>query len=1469
MVQFPGAADRGRLEAQFKWVRKSEEAMRIIGSCAKQAHSVRLCVDTTMAEAVLPIQESSNCPVCLDLLKDPVTIPCGHSFCLGCIKDCWDQDDQTGVYRCPQCRHTFTPRPVLNKDTMLAELAEGLRKTRLQAAPPAGSPAGSGDVECDVCTGTKLKAVKSCLVCLASYCEAHIQTHYESPALQKHKLVEASMNLQEKICSLHDKLLEVFCRTDQQCICLLCVMNEHSGHKTVSAAAERSEKQGAIRNLYNRQVGMSCDTVVCYLQKQLVRNQRKFQQRIQQTEKRLQDLKQSMENLKGSAQAAVEDSEKIFTELIQSIERRRSEVKELIRAQERTELSQAEELLKKLEQEIADLRRRDAELEQLSDTEDPIHFLQSFQSLSAPPPSADLLRITISPQFSMEELKKAVTAVMERVKPEVVKFSGGIVVLSMTPATWRKPQETLQPSEPKTKDDFLKHSCQLTLDPNTANSQLALSERNSKVTVMRHSQAHPDHPERFERVQQVLCTESLTGRCYWEVELNKINSNSKSFAVSYKPISRKGKGNESKFGTMAEAVLQTQESLNCPICLDLLKDPVTIPCGHSFCLGCIKDCWDRDDQTGVYSCPQCRHTFTPRPVLNQNTMLAELAEGLRKTRLQAAPPAGSPAGSGDVECDVCTGTKHRAVKSCLVCLASYCEAHIQTHYESPAFKKHKLDDASMNLQEKICSLHDKLLEVFCRTDQQCICLLCVMDKHSGHKTVSAEAERSEKQKQLVENQRTYQQRIQQTENKLQELKQIMETIRTSSNRAPKREVKLWSWRNHVQHAQMEHWLLGAHTGALDCLIVLCGTLDGAVTQGGLGVLSRAQGGAVDIDSSRCSTKPQSSAQAAVEDSEKIFTELIQSIERRRSEVKELIRAQEKTELSQAEEFLKKLEKEIADLRRRNAEMEQLSHTEDHIHFLQSFQSLSAPPPSAGLPRITISPQFSMEELKKAVTGIKEQVELNVVSTVIEGLIPKTREDLLKYSSRITLDPNTAYKDLALSERNRKVTLMRHTQTHPDHPERFDAVWQVLCRESLTGRCYWEVEFSRNYVNIAVSYKDISRKGYNESRFGSNDQSWNLIRSGSSFSFRHNNEQTELPVKSSSSRIGVYVDHSAGILSFYSVSDTMTLLHRVHTTFTQPLYPGFGVYNDGVYPHGAALLQGSLDPAVCTGVWKNTEDTMAESGSTSGDVECDVCTGTKHKAVKSCLACLLSFCEAHIQPHYESPAYKKHKLVEASMNLQEKICSLHDKLLEIFCRTDQQFICYSCVMDEHSGHKTVSAAAERSEKQKQLVENQRTFQQRIQQTENKLQELKQAMENLKSSAQAAVEDSEKIYTELIQSIERRRSVVKELIRDQEKTELSQAEELMKKLEQEIADLRRRDAELEQLSHTEDPIHFLHSFQSLSAPPPSADLPRITISPQFSMEELKKAVTGIKQQVELNVVSTVIEGLIPKTREDLLK
>ncbi|MGH0161869.1 UNVERIFIED_CONTAM: hypothetical protein FKN15_041618 [Acipenser sinensis] len=196
---------------------------------------------------------------------------------------------------------------------------------------------------------------------------------------------------------------------------------------------------------------------------------------------------------------------------------------------------------------------------------------------------------------------------------------------------------------------------------------------------------------------------------------------------------------------MAEAnILVAEQQLLCAVCLEILKDPVAIPCGHSYCMGCIMNCWGQTEHRLFYSCPQCRQTFTRRPVLCRNTILAEIAGEFKKRRLNP-PPAQSYAGPGDVLCDFCTERKFKAVKSCLTCLASYCETHVKSHYEGAAFKRHKLVKAIENLEQKLCVEHQKVFEVFCRTDQTCICWLCADKEHKSHDTVSAETERSVKQ----------------------------------------------------------------------------------------------------------------------------------------------------------------------------------------------------------------------------------------------------------------------------------------------------------------------------------------------------------------------------------------------------------------------------------------------------------------------------------------------------------------------------------------------------------------------------------------------------------------------------------------------------------------------------------------------------------------------------------------------------
>ncbi|XP_039907637.1 NLR family CARD domain-containing protein 3-like isoform X2 [Simochromis diagramma] len=171
--------------------------------------------------------------------------------------------------------------------------------------------------------------------------------------------------------------------------------------------------------------------------------------------------------------------------------------------------------------------------------------------------------------------------------------------------------------------------------------------------------------------------------------------------------------------------------------------------------------------------------------------------------------------------------------------------------------------------------------------------------------------------------------------------------------------------------------------------------------------------------------------------------------------------------------------------------------------------------------------------------------------------------LRKYSCQLTINTNTVHKNLKLSDNNRKVTYVKEEQPYPDHPDRFDE-WcpQVLCREGLTGRCYWEVE-KNGQVHISVSYERIPRKGHRDERndfeFGFNNQSWCLSFSKRGCSAWHNNRETFICSSYCwSGRVAVYLDCPAGILSFYRVSsDTLIHLHTFNTTFTEPLYPGFG------------------------------------------------------------------------------------------------------------------------------------------------------------------------------------------------------------------------------------------------------------------------------------------------------------------------
>ncbi|XP_016422852.1 tripartite motif-containing protein 16-like [Sinocyclocheilus rhinocerous] len=526
---------------------------------------------------------------------------------------------------------------------------------------------------------------------------------------------------------------------------------------------------------------------------------------------------------------------------------------------------------------------------------------------------------------------------------------------------------------------------------------------------------------------------------------------------------------------MAEsAASRFVDQFSCPVCLDGLKEPVTIPCGHSYCMSCITDCWGQKEQGQPYRCPQCRESFSQRPLLKKNTLIAEMMETLQQTALQTAA----------VDCDVCTTEKSRAVKSCLQCLASFCQTHLQPHYQSPAFMKHKLVKASRNIQENICLSHGKLLEIYCQDNCQCICCLCT-DNHKGHSVVSVDSEWTRKKEELKETKVLCQKLIQERERGQRELSEALKLL-------------------------------------------------------------------------------TSSALETMEDFEKVFIELICSLEKKRSEIKDQIRAQEKTEIDRAEELHRHLDQELTELRKRQTKIEKLLITDDQIHCLKSCQSACDLPTFENVPMTQHTLFFkdiSISMFKEVLEDVFQQQTARISREVSNVYVtnppePKTQNDFLQYFFDLHLDLNTAHNNLKLSEDNRKILSSDKAQQYPDQPERFNERPYILSRDGLYGRFYWEVECSGDEWAVGVCYSGIRRKGSTvDCALGFNKMSWRLGYYLQNFSFIHAQEKVPIPV---ASRVGVYLDHRAGTLSFYRVSDTMTLLHRVQTTFTEPLYPAFKV-----------------------------------------------------------------------------------------------------------------------------------------------------------------------------------------------------------------------------------------------------------------------------------------------------------------------
>ncbi|KAK9540790.1 hypothetical protein VZT92_003218 [Zoarces viviparus] len=443
------------------------------------------------AVSCLLSEDQFLCSICLDVFTDPVSTPCGHNFCKHCITKHWSTNNKC---QCPLCNEAFTKRPDLRINTLFSAMVVQFRQSAQKIASSSEQQESKpGDVPCDVCTGTKLKALKSCLVCLVSYCETHLEPHLTASRLKRHQLIDPVKNLEDRMCRKHDKPLELFCKTDQMCVCTHCPALDHKMHRFVPLKEEYEGKKVELK-----------------------KTEAEIQQMIQKRRLKIQVFKNSVKRIKENAHMEVAESVRVFTSLKKSIDRGLNELIKTIEEKQKTTQKQAEAFIKELEREISELMKRSTEVVQVSLSEDHVHLLQSFPYLKAAPPTKDWTEVSVHPPSYEGTVVGALHQLEETLSKEMKKL--------FDEAELKRVQ---------------KFAVDVTLDPDTAHPELLLSADGKQVKHDDVEKNLPNNPERFSHYNFVLGKQSVSsGRFYFEVQVKgKAKWN---LGVVSKSVNRKG-----------------------------------------------------------------------------------------------------------------------------------------------------------------------------------------------------------------------------------------------------------------------------------------------------------------------------------------------------------------------------------------------------------------------------------------------------------------------------------------------------------------------------------------------------------------------------------------------------------------------------------------------------------------------------------------------------------------------------------------------------------------------------------------------------------------------------------------------------------------------------------------------------------------------------------------------------------------
>ncbi|KAM4691103.1 uncharacterized protein WCC33_015953 [Rhinophrynus dorsalis] len=1091
--------------------------------------------------ASVQLSEELTCSICQEIYTDPVTLTCGHNFCLDCINRTWDNQEETESYSqeyqekqsrssffrrlkkfvspvntaplgleeispslgafspvsaantlrsasklsmlnknwdnqkeqgysCPECRQRFRQRPKLKKNLRLNNIAKNFLSIQW-------SEKEETRIFCTFCTHYTVPAVTSCLHCEASLCDLHLILHSKSP---EHVLSEPASSL----CSIHKKLLKYYCYEDAACICETCYWAEnHRRHRVELLNEAFEKKKEKLRTAQNK----------------LASKREKTERKIQRLQERKREVLGKAAGVTVRVTAPIGDVRK----KLESLEMRlKSEIFRWVEQVSFPENGLVQQL--KIKDELS---RKIGHIDELCSITNPLMLLQE-QGSERP-------EVYGTEEGGGEDTDDTVLPPVNDLDESWIL---GIVHTGLADVMMSIKRRI-----------FAQEATDILLDINTAGNYVTVSGDIKTAFWSDINQCRPETPVRFQ-YSQVLSSQTFSsGQHYWDVETSGsgvwrvgvaypsigrnddqsiIGDNNKSWSLRmwdrcysvrhdgkvvnlyYQPSCQSiritldyeaGRLSFYELGDLVRhlhtftaifteplhaafwvcgawvrirmmASADLREELTCSICQEIYTDPITLTCGHSYCLDCITRTWDRQEERET-SCPECRQIFRIRPELKRNLRLHNIVEHFLPTHSEQEETGISPV---------------PAAKLCLLSQACVCGTHLRVHNKSP---EHVLNEPTTSWDNKKCSNHKMVLEYYCSEDDICICVYCCLaGEHRGH-----------------------------------ELQTVKDIVGKKKDELAIILKKMISERKKFENMILSlqgHWKVVQEKAAVVTKQVTDQIRD---IRDQLDVLEK-----------------------------RVLSEVSRQVEQISHSVSDQIQQMEKQK--------KKLSRKIS-------QIEELRNTTDPLSVLQGLKT--------GRAKFCDQDRLKDDE---NVTDLGDLDEVLISMTLYNNLvqivtfIKKKEEFKVQWASDILLDVNTAGDHVHMSGNLQQASW---SQINKNYTEKFKHFPQALSTRSFSsGRHYWAVETSKyGCCSIGVAYPSMERRG-GQSCIGYNSKSWCLCKGCLKLSVIHNKGEIKLHCSLSCYKLGVYLDYEAGRVSFYELCDPIRHLHTFTATFTEPLHAAF-------------------------------------------------------------------------------------------------------------------------------------------------------------------------------------------------------------------------------------------------------------------------------------------------------------------------